>query len=60
MVSLSAIRFGRKINRQRLCNILHLSSEVFVFEVRRENQPSERIAEKELIFAVIESEAHFV
>jgi hypothetical protein len=33
---------------------------VFVFEIRRQNQLNERIAEKELTFAIIEAEAHFV
>ncbi len=44
----------------RLGRILHFSGQVFVFEVWRENQLDERIAEKELILAVVEPEAHFV
>ena len=39
---------------------MHFGCEVFVFEVRREHELGKRIAEKELILAVIETEAHFV
>ena len=43
-----------------LGRILYFGREVFVFEVRRENQFDKRIAEKELILAIIETEAHFI
>jgi hypothetical protein len=36
------------------------TSEVFIFEVGRENQLDEGIAEKELILAIVKAEAHFV
>jgi len=39
---------------------LHFGREVFVFEIRRQNQFDEGIAEKERILTVIEPEAHFV
>src|SRR2546427_12248115 len=45
---------------RNLGRILHFGCEFFVFEVGRENEFYERIAEKELILAVIEAETHFV
>lgn len=44
----------------RIGSILYFCCEIFVFEIRGKNQLDKRIAEKELIFAVIEAEAHFV
>src|SRR5580704_140286 len=46
--------------RRQLSRLLNLSREVLVFEVWRQNQLGKGIAEKELILAVIEAEAHFV
>ncbi len=43
-----------------LCRVLHVRREVLVLEVWRKNLLDERIAEKELILAVIEAENHFV
>src|SRR6266404_1078383 len=52
--------FSASAMRNELSGILYFGCEVFVFKVRRQNQFDERIAEKELILAIIEAEAHFV
>jgi len=40
--------------------ILDFGGQVFEFEIGRQDQPGQRIVEKELIFAVVKPEAHFV
>jgi hypothetical protein len=46
------------IKRHRLGSILYFCCEFFVFKIGREQEFYERIAEKELIAAVTEAEAH--
>src|ERR1700675_1043118 len=43
-----------------LSRVLNFCSELLVFDVGSKNQPHQRIAEKELILAVIETETHFI
>jgi len=45
---------------QELGSILHFFCEVLVLKIRRANEFEHRIAEKKLVLAVVETEAHFV
>src|SRR5882762_11019959 len=60
-ISLSFQRLRYESTNEILCRWLSLlRCKVFVFEIWRKNEFGERIAEKELILAVVKPEAHFV
>jgi hypothetical protein len=51
---------AKKVSNPELDSIPHFSCKFFVFEVRRKNEFDERIAEKELILAIVKLKTHLV